>query len=110
MVHRAINALLLGLAFATASGCSDNSSQVADSIRSAGSSLVVEVGYKPANILDRAVIEVTLNEGVSQAEAQQFWCQVVLPAGGSDQLVALWRDSSEQVITVEDSCPASSPR
>jgi hypothetical protein len=109
MAHRATNILLLGFAVATVSGCSDNSAQVADRIRSARSSLVIGVDYTPADFLDRAVIQVSMKGDVSQVEAQQFWCQIVLPAGGSDELVGLWRGSSLQVITVDDSCPTSSP-
>jgi hypothetical protein len=91
----ALAAVLIGLAgcspFGTAEG--GPTQKVADAIRGSGSDLIDHVDFISANFLDPAAVNVFLKQGTSDADADVFWCNVVIPAAGAAvayQGVALW--------------------
>jgi hypothetical protein len=57
---------------------------VAERIRDSGSPLLERVDFRPGNLLDDLEVVVWLRSDVTQQQADEFWCEVVLPAGGSD--------------------------
>jgi hypothetical protein len=77
-------------------GCaSDAGEHVADRIRAANATLVRDVIYRPANLLDPSEIIVHLRPGATEPQAEQLWCDVVAPAGTESHYsdVSVWNDS-----------------
>jgi hypothetical protein len=68
--------------------------QIAGRIRDAQSSQIVNVTYMPANQLDPEEVQVTLRSGTTPLQANEVWCQVVVPArGDSKVIVSLWNEA-----------------
>ncbi len=87
----AIAAVLISLAgcvpiFGTAEG--GPSQSVADAIRGSGSDLIDHVDYISANFLDPARVNVYLKPGSTEAQADAFWCSVVIAAAGAGKATA----------------------
>lgn len=109
-MYRALLALLVGL---LAAGCAPApGEQIANRIRAAGSPVVREVIFRPANLLDPASIDVWLIPGAPEAQAEAVWCEVIAPAGGSayDEGggVAVWNDSGTELMAVDPVCATPS--
>jgi hypothetical protein len=106
MVRTMVVALVLGTLGACAVAPGE---QVANRIRAAQSQIVREVIYRPANALDPAEIVVYLRPGTSEAEARRFWCDTVVPAGGSESEgetgVSIWNDAGSAMMALDVSCP-----
>jgi hypothetical protein len=68
-------------------GCSTWSNepgqQLAARIRAVGSPLISEVVFRPATMIDPPEVHVVVRPGVTEAQAESLWCEVVAPAGGS---------------------------
>jgi hypothetical protein len=85
----------------------DEQGLVADRIRSSGSVLIDEVIYRSANLLDPSEVIVYLRRGTTQDEASAFWCEVVVPAGGSNDAgapVTLWDETGSTMLTTDVEC------
>jgi hypothetical protein len=106
----------IALALLLLVGCAaDPGEQVANRIRATQSDLAQQVNYRPANFLDEAKIDVFLRPGATKADALDFWCRVVIPAGGSANYrdviaVSLWDTGGNTFMTPETDCPAVPPR
>jgi hypothetical protein len=65
--------------------------------------------YEPANFLDPPQVIVYLRWGVTEAQAEDLWCRVVVPAGGSaiegDRGVTLWNDLGTMEMATGTACP-----
>jgi len=57
---------------------------VASDIESFGHPSIQDVRYSPRNFLDPAEIKVLLVVGATEDDAAHVWCEVIVPAGGSD--------------------------
>jgi len=57
--------------------------ELAARINGAGSPLIDEVVFRPHTVIDPPEVHVIVRAGVTEAQAEQLWCQVVAPAGGS---------------------------
>jgi hypothetical protein len=98
---------LLILGSVVAAGCAPAPEEaIAAKIEAANSPLVREVDYQPANMLDPAEIDVWLRSDATEAQANAFWCDVVLPAGGQLQDVALWDSTGATYVSVHTGCGA----
>jgi hypothetical protein len=89
--------------------CSPSPGQaVAERIQAAGSPLVGKVVFRPANFLDPPETDVWLKPGVSEADAEVLWCEVVVPAGGAaeegDVGVVIWNDAGTQMMATGATC------
>jgi hypothetical protein len=101
--------LVAGVLVTVATGaCSPSPGQaVAERIRAAGSPLVGKVVFRPADLLDPTETDVWLKPGVSEADAELLWCQVVVPAGGAeagDIGVVIWNDAGTQMMATSVIC------
>lgn len=68
---------------------------VAERIRGSGSEVVDSVIYNRENWLDPASVDVYLRAGTTDEQASNFWCTVVVPAGGTEDFVFLsYRDET----------------
>jgi ABC-type Fe3+-hydroxamate transport system substrate-binding protein len=106
------SAVALVMAVAMLGACaSPPGEQIATRIRAAGSLIVREVIYRPANVLDPPEVIVYLRSGTTEAQARDLWCAVVVPSGGSpfegDTGVTLWNDSGTTLMAQDVTCPPS---
>ena len=100
---------LLVLLACGAAGCSPApGQQVAERIRASGSSLVLDVRYRTENILDPAEVLVFLRPGTTEQEAEAFWCEIVVPVGGTHEEgptgVTLWNSNGTQALAADSTC------
>ncbi len=106
-------ALGLGLVLAVASVCSCAPSPgeaVAASIRQSNSPAIGKVVFRAQNMLDPEEIDVWLAPGVSEAEAERLWCEVIVPRGGSqygEHVVVVWNATGMDMMATNPTCPAS---
>ena len=100
--------LMLGvLLIVLSSGGSRAGESVAERIRSAGSPLVREVVFRPQHLPDPPEVNVWLNPGVSESDAVELWCDVILPAGGSaggETAVVIWNDPGTAMMAADATC------
>jgi hypothetical protein len=52
-------------------------------LQAAGSPLIREVVFQPRSMIDPPEVHVIVWPGVTEAQAERLWCDVVAPAGGS---------------------------
>jgi len=102
--------MLVALVLGTLGACAAApGEQVANRIRAAQSQFVRDVIYRPANALDPAEVIVYLRPGTTEAEARLFWCDIVVPPGGSEfegeTGVSIWNDAGSAMMALEVSCP-----
>ena len=105
-----VRAMLLALVLGTLGACTAApGEQVANRIRAAQSQIVRDVIYRPANALDPAEVIVYLRSGSTEADARLFWCNIVVPAGGSEfegeTGVSIWNDAGSALMALDVSCP-----
>jgi hypothetical protein len=87
--------LLLALVMVACSSPADGGPGVADRIRAAGDPAVERVEYEAPSGDEPGEVKVFLREGTTGDEADEFWCAVVVPAGGSNR-----RDPGTYPVTV----------
>lgn len=84
------------------------SEALATRLREAGSPLVGQVVYRPANFLDPAEVDVWLKLGTTADQANELWCQVIEPAGGShvegDTGVVVWNYAGTEIMAADVEC------
>jgi hypothetical protein len=95
-------------------GCSSPASSagqaVVDRIRGANHPVVERVEYRAESADDPAEIRVLVRSGTTDDQANEFWCDVVEPAGGSDARVpgtfpvTVWDSTGETQLVVEPDC------
>jgi hypothetical protein len=106
--HRGVRAIPTLLVLVSACGA-DPGAQVAERIQNVDSPLVVSVEYRSANVLDDPVVIVILREGTTETEAEAFWCNVVVPAGGTadggPSTVSLYSFDGAEALAVDVACP-----
>ena len=104
---------LLALAVPVVAGCATGAGeQVADRIRAANAVIVRDVIYRPANFLDPADIVVYLRPGATESQAEQHYCDVIVPAGGDQSDgsdVSVWDDSGRVLMAQDVTCGSASP-
>jgi hypothetical protein len=61
----------------------DPGQALAARIRAANSPLVQSVEFRSLTMIDPPEVHVIVRRGVTEAQAEQLWCDVVAPAGGS---------------------------
>lgn len=91
----------------------DPGRQLADRIRAAGSPLVRDVVFRPQSMIDPPEVHVIVNVGVTEAQAERLWCDVVAPAGGSQfegNLGALIYDDAGNWLASNAHCASPGPR
>ena len=76
---------------------------IAEHIRDLGSPLVLTVQYARGDFVDSAMIDITLQPGVSDADAKEFLCTVAIPWAESSDPPAglgidLWNSSSTRLV------------
>lgn len=89
------------------SGGSRAGETVAERIRGVGSPLVREVVFRPQNLPDPPEVNVWLKPGVSESDADDLWCDVIVPAGGTadgDTAVVIWNDSGTAIMAADATC------
>jgi hypothetical protein len=106
--------LALSLAFCIAviaTGCATKAGQaVANRIEDAKSPVVRAVFFHD-DYLDGPEVVVYLRPGTTESEADRLWCEVVVPAGGSDTgvtAVTVWDDTGSVWMARGVACPTSS--
>jgi hypothetical protein len=90
----------------------DPGRQLADRIRVADSPLVREVIFRPQTMIDPPEVHVIVNAGVTEAQAERLWCEVVAPAGGSQfegDLGALIYDDAGNWLAANAQCGSPGP-
>ena len=110
-----VKILAVATVLVVVAGCAPQRDQVVvDRLNAAKSPLVRDVFYRPGGFLDDAEIIVYLRAGVTDTQAREFWCQVVVPAGGTEfdsgpSAVTVWNDSGTvNMIPADTSCAAPS--
>jgi hypothetical protein len=104
-------ALGLGLVLIAGAACSCASpagEAVAASIRQSNAPAIGKVVFRAQNMLDPEEIDVWLAPGVSEADAERLWCEVIVPAGGSqegDHVVVVWNDTGTAMMATNPTCP-----
>jgi hypothetical protein len=81
--------------------------QLAARLQAVGSPLVQEVVFRPQTIIDPPEVHVIVRPGVTEAQAEQLWCEVIAPAGGSrfeGNLGALIYDNSGNWLAANVTC------
>ena len=99
--------LALSLVADVAAACSPSGEEIAQRIRDAHSPLIANLIYRPQNFLDPAEIDIFLEPGTEEAQADALWCEVVVPSGGDRGWVVLWTDNDE-MMAANATCPAPS--
>ena len=56
---------------------------LASRLEGAGSPLIEKVDFRPQTVIDPPEVRVVVRPGVTDREAQQLWCDLIVPAGGS---------------------------
>jgi hypothetical protein len=90
----------------------DPGRQLADRIRAANSPLVQHVGFQSQTIIDPPEVHVIVKHGVTEAQAEGLWCDVVVPAGGSQfegDLGALIYDDAGNWLSSRVECSSPQP-
>lgn len=103
----------VALALAIA-GCSSPASSagqaVMDRIRAAGDPVVERVEYRAESADDPAEVRVVVRAGTTEDQADEFWCDVVVGAGGSDARepgtfpVTVWDSTGETPLATDPDC------
>jgi hypothetical protein len=109
----ALRLISIAVIIAALVGCVRGPSQmrlVADRIRAAESPFVDAVVYDPGDWLDEPYVAVFLRPGTSTEEAASFWCEVVVPAGGTGQsdesrMVSVWEAGTDDLLLSRDGVP-----
>lgn len=84
---------------------------IADRIRESDSPLIDAVVFDAGDWLDDAYVAVYLNAGTSREDAARFWCEVVVPAGGTGQsqdenrAVSVWDAETDDLLVPRDGVP-----
>jgi hypothetical protein len=81
--------------------------QLAARLQAVGSPLMQEVVFRPQTIIDPPEVHVIVRPGVTEAQAEQLWCEVIAPAGGSrfeGNLGALIYDNSGNWLAANVTC------
>jgi hypothetical protein len=116
VVHIVIGkaALAMGLILAAGSASSCTSSAggeaVAARIRQSNAPAIGKVVFRRQSMIDPEEIDVWLAPGVSEADAERLWCEVIVPAGGSlgvEHVVVVWNDTGTALMAMNPSCPAN---
>jgi hypothetical protein len=111
MMGNAALGLGLVLAVGSVSSCAPSPGEaLAASIRQSNSPAIGKVVFRAQNMLDPEEIDVWLAPGVSEAEAERLWCEVIVPRGGSqygDHVVVVWNDTGMDMMATNPTCPAS---
>jgi hypothetical protein len=97
------------LLFASSGPWSDEPGrQLAARIQAVGLPIVREVVFRPKTMIDPPEVHVIVQPGVSEAQAEELWCDVVAPAGGSQfegDLGALIYDDAGNWLASTAICP-----
>jgi hypothetical protein len=86
--------------------------QLAARIRAAESPLISEVVFRPQTMIDPPEVHVIVQRGVTELQAEQLWCAVVAPAGGSQfegDLGALIYDDAGNWLASTVTCLSLAP-
>jgi hypothetical protein len=106
-------AVALGLILAAGSVCSCASSAgeaVAARIRQSNAPAIGKVVFRNQSMIDPEEIDVWLAPRVSEADAVRLWCEVIVPAGGSQDgahVVVVWNDTGTEMMATNPTCTAS---
>jgi hypothetical protein len=90
----------------------DPGRKLADRIRAADSPLVREVVFRQQTIIDPPEVHVIVDAGMTEWQAEQLWCDIVAPAGGSQfegELGALIYDDAGKWLASGTECPSPQP-
>lgn len=86
--------------------------QLAARIQAARSPLIRDVVFRPQTMIDPPEVHVIVQAGVTEAQAERLWCDVVAPAGGSQfesDLGALIYDDTGNWLASTVSCASPAP-
>ncbi|MBA3339443.1 MAG: hypothetical protein H0T54_06830 [Geodermatophilaceae bacterium] len=86
--------------------------QLAARLQGVGSPLIRDVVFRPQTTIDPPEVHVIVQAGVTEAQAEQLWCEVVAPAGGSQfegELGALIYDDAGNWLASNVTCPSGAP-
>jgi hypothetical protein len=112
VIHRLLCATTLCFVAGVVAGCTAKPGErLADHIRTADSPLVCEVFFRD-DWLDGPEVIISLRPGVTEAQAEQLWCEVIEPADGShfvgDTATTVWDDSGWTPMALAADCDATS--
>jgi hypothetical protein len=83
---------------------------VAGRIRDSDSPEIGKVVFRPQNWIDPEQIDVFLAPAVSEAEAERLWCDMIVPAGGSEDgenVVIVWNATGTSLMATDPACQPS---
>ena len=118
LVRQILRVTSLVLVILIAVGCAPaRGEEVSSRIRAANSPVVREVTFYD-DWFDGTQVLVHLQPGVTEAQAQRLWCEVIAPAGGIDgptgstddgKTYVTVLDANDEWVSAPTACPASSP-
>ena len=73
---------VISLISATGPWSDDPGRALAARLQAAGSPLIREVVFQPKTMIDPPEVHITVQPGVTEAQAELLWCDVIAPAGG----------------------------
>ena len=105
MIGNATRAAGLVAAVLASCACAPSPGQaVAQRIRESNSPAIATVVFRPENMLDPEEVDVWLAPGVSGAVADRLWCDVIAPAGGSQELVVVRNATGTSMMATDPPC------